>query len=120
MITIKLNFINRVKLTGILSAARGGDGGFEKLHCLLKVFDAVRFTEAEQQQMKISDLGGGVAHYQITDPATSGPDFAAKSAKLEDAQAKWLLKELDGWVPHATIDDLQWLDPLLAQLGKEK
>ena len=120
MTNIKLTFINRVKLTGILSAARGGDGGFEKLHALLKVFESVRFTEAELQQMKVSDLGGGVVNYQITDPAVSGPDFAAKAGKLEDAQAKWLLKELDAWVSNATIDDLQWLDPLLAQLRKEK
>ena len=120
MTNITLNFINRVKLAGILSTARGGEGGFEKLHSLLKVFDHVRFTEAELGHMVVTDLGGGVVNYKIKDRLATVPEFAAKTVKVEDQQAKWLLKEVEAWVANATIEDLQWLDPLLAQLKKGK
>ena len=116
MTTIKLTFVNRVKLTGILSGARGGDGGFDKLHALLKVFDYVRFTESEQAELTLTDLGGGTVNYQISDPAASGKDFGCKEVLLEDAQAKWLLKEMDAWGANATLADLAWFDPLKEQL----
>ena len=116
MTTIKLNFINRVKLTGILSAARGGEGGFDKLHALLKVYEAVRFTEAELAQLKVTDLGGGTVNYQIIDTESSVTDFGAKDVAIEDQQAKWLARELDAWVASATIDDLSWLTPLRESL----
>ena len=116
MTTLSLNFINRLKLTGILSGARGGDGGYDKLHALLVVFAAVRFTEDELAKITVTDLGNGTTHYRITDPQQSGSQFCAKLIQLEDTQAKWVLKELDAWVVNATIEDMGWIDPLKSEL----
>ena len=116
MITIKMNFITRLKLTGILTGVRGGEGGLDKLHGLLAIFEVVHFTEKEMEEIRVTDVGNGIANYAVIDPEKSGPEFALKEVKIEDHPAKWLLKELDVWAANAVIEDLKWLDPLREQL----
>ena len=80
------------------------------------MYEAVRFTEAELAQLKVTDLGGGTVNYQIIDTERSVADFGGKDVAIEDQQAKWLARELDAWVASATIDDLSWLTPLRESL----
>lgn len=112
---IELTFINRVKLSGILNGATGKNGGLDKLHALLEIYGAVRFTEEELGKMTLSDIAPGVVNYIIRKEFEPG-DFCNKTVDIEDQQAKWLLKELDAWVENATISDVSWLNKLKGEL----
>jgi hypothetical protein len=81
------------------------------------MYEKIRFSEEEVKQMIIKDLGNGNLHYEIIQPQND-KNFGSKIIKLEDAHAKWLLKEMESVVKMITMSDLQWFNPLYADLQK--
>lgn len=116
MKNLQLDFVTRVKLIGIVGGAHAQDGGIGKLHALLKVFEAVRFSPDELDQITVTPIDDKLANYRITDPAAAGPEFGRKIVALEEAQAEWLRLQVKFWSAAATIHDLAWLDPLIEAL----
>jgi hypothetical protein len=116
MRSLQLDFVTRVKLIGIVGGAQAQDGGIGKLHALLKVFELVRFSPEELEQITVTPVDEKTANYRITDPEQSGPEFGRKTVAVEEAQAEWLRLQVKFWSSSATIHDLVWLDPLIEAL----
>ena len=115
---VDLSFVTRVKLLGILGGAQAQDGGLDKLHALLRVFERVRFSDEEMAQITITPIDEHTSNYRVTNPEQAGPDFGSKTLELEEAHATWLLRQLKVWMANATIHDLEWLDPLMEALER--
>jgi len=115
---IEVPFIARIKLTGILQSAPAGVGGIVKLTALSHVYEAIRFTEEEHGSLTVTNLGPPVGmEFRITDPVAVPPDSLTVTVSLEDEWVTWFGRTLDEWVPHATVADLTWFEPLRAQLS---
>lgn len=113
MRTVSLDFVQRVRLTDVLSQQEGPLG---KTAPFLRVLNDVRFSEAEDNQIvKLPiERNGEVLGVNMRAPADA-PDFGKKKIKIEDADAKALRDLLESW-PKFTVGDHVWADPLLKQL----
>lgn len=107
MKALHLTFVQRLKVVDLLGQATGS---FQKVVVLAAVFDAVRFSDDEFQQIKVSDLGNGRRTFE---PPT--PEFGVLDTHLEDQQAAALTTELDAFQGF-TIQDKEWLSDLSRQL----
>jgi len=104
MKTIECDFITRFKLSGILDQV---DGSLGKMKALGAVFDKVRFTEDEAKEITTKQVGDSVTFSTPEGHA----DFGRIEIEIEDGQAEFLLKELEGW-QHFRISDLTWVEQL--------
>lgn len=112
MKNIELNFISRVRLVGILNGANGKNGGMDKIHALLSVYEKVHFVDDELARITVKEVAPGVTNFEVK----GSSEFCNKTVEIEDQQAKWLLKELDDWTDNAGISDYAWLDKLKGEL----
>lgn len=117
---IRVPFITRIKLIGVLQSARAGDGGITKLMALQEVYQAVRFRDEEEALLTRTELGPPFGtEIKITDPGANPPESLGVVAELEDEWATWFARVLEEWVPNATVADLAWFTALQAQLSKK-
>jgi hypothetical protein len=98
-----VNFFVRLKLTNIIGSAIGPLG---KLSDLQVVFNLVRCSENELNQVKTTDLGNGMTSYQ---PPNN--NFGMKTIELEDNIWKTLISEIEDW-KQFNISDLEWVNNL--------
>jgi hypothetical protein len=102
----------RIGLTNMLALC---SGPVAKIAPLQHVWLKVRFTEDEQKQMVMKDLGNGAASYQW--PTT--PDWGKVEVELEDSFASTLATEIEEYRGfHVT--DIEWVEAVKAQLAKGK
>jgi len=109
MKNLTLNFWQRVGLMNVLGTATGP---LAKITALARVYDAVRFTDAEMQQVQIQDLGNGRSALK---PPT--PDYGTKTIEIEDADAKAVLAEIEAY-PAFQISDMTWVNEVKAALSQ--
>ncbi len=108
MKNLNLDCVVRVKLQGILGAARGSLG---RLVALQEIYRQVRFSEDERAQMTETVQGNGMSFWQWPE----APGWGAKTVHIEDAHATVLLDELDQFQGFQ-IADLDWVESLKKQL----
>ena len=104
---VSINFNQRVGLVNFLAGATGPLG---KIAALGRINDAVRFTDTEMQQIKITDVGNGNSAFV---PPT--PDFGQMVARIEDADAALLVQELDA-CQNFRIFDRDWVGHVRSKL----
>lgn len=113
---VSVNFIQRIKLIGLLSVQEGTIG---KTAVYLRLLDKVRFSDAEDGEITkipVETKDGTMTHFQAPE---SKPDFAKKKLQIEDSDVAVLKGLIETW-PHFTAQDHSWAMPLLDSLGKEK
>lgn len=116
MKNLQLDFVQRIKLTDLLSHQEGPLG---KTAPFLRVMEKARFSDAEAKEivhLPVETPKGTLMHFQA--PAGQ-PDFGKKKLQLEDSDAEKLKDLLESWERFSTLDH-EWADPVVKQLGKEK
>jgi hypothetical protein len=105
---LTLEFAERIGLAAFLGQSSGPLG---KMTALQRVYDAVRLTDSEMQQVKRTDLGGGMVNVQAP-----SPEFGRVTAQVEDADAEVLRLEIDS-CQGFRISDLKWVRRAKDQLS---
>jgi len=114
MKNLNLDFIQRIKLTDLLSVQEGSLGTTAPF---LRVLEKVRFSDAEYAQIvqiPIETPRGMMTQFQAP---TGVPDFAKKKVNIEDADAKALGDLLNTW-DRFSVADHAWADPITKQLER--
>jgi len=109
MKNITLNFWQRVGLMNVLGAATGP---LAKITALTRVYEAVRLTDEEMQQVQIQDLGNGRS--ALMPPS---PEWGTKTIEIEDADAKAVLAEIEAYSAFQ-ISDMAWVNPIKAAFSQ--
>jgi hypothetical protein len=107
MISIELNFTQRLKLSDLLSVQEGPLG---RTAPFLRVLNLVRFDDAESPQIKVQQVSETLRTYMA--PTI---DFGERSVELESADANALQELLNSWPKLTTVDHI-WADPIVEQL----
>ena len=110
MTKLDLNFLQRFKLSDLLSQQEGPLG---RTAPFLRVLNLVRFDDAESAQIKTVKVSDSQVRFEA--PTA---DFGEKSVDLETADGKALLDLIENW-PKFTTPDHVWADPLVEQLSKK-
>ena len=108
MQTIKLDFVQRLKLTNLLSSQEGTLG---KTAPFLRMLEKVRFTDAEEAQIIKTPMSAGLTNY-----AQPSAGFGQLTVELETSEAAVLVVLMESW-PHFTPSDHEWAQRLLKALG---
>lgn len=107
MKTVSVEFVERVKLNGIIGSATGT---IAKITALQAIYQQVLFTEDEQKELTFTEQpGGGTV---ISAPSA---EFGKKTFTVEDQHAKILSDEINNW-QGCTLADLDWIKNLQSQL----
>jgi hypothetical protein len=116
---LKLDFVDRVKLTGggtdlggVLGLARGYTA---KMYVCRELYDLIRFSEMETKQMQITP---GLNGRSLFAPPNGVPDFGLKDITIEDLWAKVLLDELEAFGEYDLTDfaPASWRERLIGRL----
>jgi len=108
MKNLNLTFPQRVAIMNYLSPI---DAPLGELRALGRVLDAVRFTDHEQQELKLSPPNAE-GKQAVTAPR---PSFGELCAQIEDADAAVWVAEIEGR-PKQSMANLAWIDHVLPQL----
>lgn len=139
---LELSFVSRVKVLLIVGSANAGEGGIDKLVALSAVRRKVEFTDEEWERISVLDAGGPVTYTAVfgcpscgaTTMRDSGrgyvctacrakekdcpePEFARVTLDLEEAEASWLRRRLQEWLPNAGVGDEVWFGPVMEALA---
>jgi hypothetical protein len=101
--SFELTFGPRLKLGNILAGASGKTLG--EITALGVVFDQVRFTEDELNQVKQQTEG------EVTRYKPPSPEFGTIKVAIEDGQAQVLERELE-IAPRLDLSDREWVKAL--------
>jgi len=96
-------------LTNFLAQATGPLG---KMIALQRIYEAVRFSDAEMGQIKVTPMGGGLTNFE---PPSLG--FGHVQAAVEDGDAMVLQQEIEG-CQQFRLTDLGWVNHIKAELAK--
>ncbi len=108
MKNLNVNFAQRLSLGNFLALATGPLG---KMASLQRVYEAVRFSDADMRQIKVTDLGNGMSTFQ-----PPSPEFGTLEVQVEDADATILHQEIDS-CQQFRIADLGWVNSIKEQLA---
>jgi hypothetical protein len=108
MKNLNLNFGQRLGLAGFLALATGPLG---KMAALQRIHEAVRFTDGEMRQVKVTELGNGISGFE---PPT--PDFGHLEVQIEDADVAVLQQEIDSHQQFHIVD-MAWVAETKRQLA---
>jgi hypothetical protein len=109
MKNLNLNFAQRLNVTNFLASVTGPLG---KMSALQHVYEAVRFTDEEMRQVKMTDLGNGMSSFE----PPSIPDFGHLEVQIEDADASVLQQQFDSH-QQFRIADMVWVGEIKKQLA---
>ncbi len=105
---LSLDFAQRVGIQNYLGSVEAPLG---KLTSLGNVLKLVRFTDREQQQIKLGPLDEQ-GRQPITAPLAP---FGQLRTQVEDADANAFIEEIEGRGKHKMVD-LVWIEAVLPQL----